>query len=144
MLILLQDPEGNFPCILGHEGCGVVESIGQGVTSVAPGDLVIPLYIPECRECKFCKSGKTNLCQAVRATQGKGVMPDGTSRFKCRGKSLFHFMVSLYALSDFLLIRRNNAQGTSTFSEYTVLPEISVAKVDKQAPPEKVNKADYD
>lgn len=110
-----KDPEGIFPCILGHEGGGVVESIGEGVTSVAVGDHVIPLYIPECRECKFCNSGKTNLCQAVRATQGKGVMPDKTVRFKCKGKPIFHFM------------------GTSTFSQYTVCSEISVAVVDKKA-----------
>lgn len=113
------DPEGAFPVILGHEGCGVVESIGDGVTSVGIGDLVIPLYIPECNECKFCKSGKTNLCQKIRSTQGKGVMPDGTSRFKCGDKEILHFM------------------GTSTFSQYTVLPEISVAKIDQKAPPEK-------
>eukprot|EP00297_Palpitomonas_bilix_P010126 CAMPEP_0113875682 /NCGR_PEP_ID=MMETSP0780_2-20120614/5077_1 /TAXON_ID=652834 /ORGANISM="Palpitomonas bilix" /LENGTH=286 /DNA_ID=CAMNT_0000861697 /DNA_START=36 /DNA_END=893 /DNA_ORIENTATION=- /assembly_acc=CAM_ASM_000599 len=114
-----KDPEGVFPSILGHEGCGIVESVGESVTSVVPGDLVIPLYIPECKQCKFCKSGKTNLCQAVRATQGKGVMPDGTTRFHCNGKPLYHFM------------------GTSTFSEYTVLPEISIAKIDSAAPPEK-------
>merc|ERR1712063_4249 len=114
------DPEGAFPVILGHEGAGIVESVGEGVTSVEVGDHVIPLYIPECRECKFCLSGKTNLCSKIRATQGKGVMPDGTSRFTCKGKELLHYM------------------GTSTFSEYTVLPEISVAKVDKDAPLEKV------
>lgn len=108
------DPEGKFPAILGHEGAGVVESIGDGVTSVQPGDYVIPLYIPECRECEYCLSGKTNLCQAVRATQGKGVMPDGTSRFTCKGQSLAHFM------------------GTSTFSQYTVCAEISVAKITDQ------------
>eukprot|EP00494_Astrolonche_serrata_P024380 UN24638 len=113
------DPEGLFPCILGHEGCGTVESVGAGVTSVKEGDLVIPLYIPECKECKFCKSGKTNLCQKVRSTQGKGVMPDGTSRFKCKGKTIYHFM------------------GTSTFSQYTVLPEISIAKIDPKAPSDK-------
>ncbi len=110
------DPEGLFPSILGHEGGGVVESVGEGVTSVTPGDHVIPLYTAECRECKFCKSGKTNLCSSVRATQGKGVMPDGTSRFTCNGKTLYHFM------------------GTSTFSQYTVLPEVSVAVIDKAAP----------
>ncbi|PIK40878.1 putative alcohol dehydrogenase class-3 isoform X1 [Apostichopus japonicus] len=114
------DPEGKFPCILGHEGGGVVESIGEGVTSVKPGDHVVPLYIPQCRECKFCKSPKTNLCSVIRSTQGKGVMPDGTSRFTCKGKTLFHFM------------------GTSTFTEYTVLAEISVAKVNEKAPLEKV------
>lgn len=114
------DSEGLFPCILGHEGGGVVESVGEGVTSVAVGDHVIPLYTPECRDCKFCKSGKTNLCSVIRATQGKGVMPDGTSRFTCKGKTVYHFM------------------GCSTFSQYTVLPEISVAKVAKEAPLEKV------
>jgi len=114
------DPEGLFPAILGHEGGGVVVEVGDGVTSVAAGDHVIPLYTAECRECKFCKSGKTNLCQAVRATQGKGLMPDGTSRFSLNGKQVFHYM------------------GTSTFSEYTVLPEISVAKINKQAPLEKM------
>ena len=114
------DPEGAFPVILGHEGGGVVEEIGAGVTSVKVGDHVIPLYTPECGECKFCKSGKTNLCQKIRITQGQGVMPDGTSRFSVKGKKVLHFM------------------GTSTFSEYTVLPEISVAKVNKEAPLEKV------
>ena len=114
------DPEGAFPVILGHEGGGVVEEIGTGVTSVKVGDHVIPLYTPECGECKFCKSGKTNLCQKIRITQGQGVMPDGTSRFSVKGKKVLHFM------------------GTSTFSEYTVLPEISVAKVNKEAPLEKV------
>ena len=114
------DPEGVFPAVLGHEGGAVVEDIGMGVTSVAPGDHVIPLYTAECRECKFCKSGTTNLCQAVRATQGKGLMPDGTSRFSSKGSTIYHFM------------------GTSTFSEYTVLPEISVAKIRKDAPLEKV------
>ena len=115
-----EDPEGAFPVILGHEGGGIVEEVGPGVTSVAVGDHVIPLYTAECRECKFCKSGKTNLCQAVRATQGQGVMPDGTSRFSCGGDQVLHFM------------------GTSTFSEYTVLPEISLAKVSKEAPLESV------
>lgn len=114
------DPEGAFPCILGHEGGGIVESIGEGVTSVKPGDHVVPLYIPQCYECKFCKSPKTNLCSVIRGTQGKGVMPDGTSRFTCKGKSIFHFM------------------GTSTFSEYTVVAEISLAKVNEKAPLDKV------
>jgi S-(hydroxymethyl)glutathione dehydrogenase/alcohol dehydrogenase len=114
------DPEGAFPTILGHEGGAVVEEVGAGVKSVKPGDHVIPLYTPECGECKFCTSGKTNLCVAIRATQGKGVMPDGTSRFSKNGKQILHFM------------------GTSTFSEYTVLPEIALAKISKQAPLEKV------
>ena len=114
------DPEGLFPSILGHEGGGVVVEVGGGVTSVRPGDHVIPLYTPECGECKFCRSGKTNLCQAIRVTQGQGVMPDGTSRFSLDGKPLFHFM------------------GTSTFSEYTVLPEISLVKIDPAAPLDKV------
>ncbi|WP_374485244.1 S-(hydroxymethyl)glutathione dehydrogenase/class III alcohol dehydrogenase [Zoogloea sp.] len=114
------DPEGIFPTILGHEGGGIVEAIGEGVTSVAVGDHVIPLYTPECGKCKFCLSGKTNLCQAIRATQGKGLMPDGTTRFSKDGKPIYHYM------------------GTSTFSEYTVLPEISVAKISKDAPLEKV------
>lgn len=114
------DPEGKFPCILGHEGAGVVEAVGAGVTSVAVGDHVIPLYTAECRTCKFCLSGKTNLCQKVRATQGQGLMPDGTTRFFKDGKPLFHYM------------------GCSTFSEYTVLPEISLAKIDKKAPLEEV------
>lgn len=115
-----KDSEGLFPCILGHEGGGVVESVGEGVTSVAVGDHVIPLYTAECRKCKFCTSGKTNLCQAIRATQGKGVMPDGTSRFTCKGKTVYHFM------------------GCSTFSEYTVVAEISVAKINPSAPLDKV------
>jgi S-(hydroxymethyl)glutathione dehydrogenase / alcohol dehydrogenase len=114
------DPEGIFPSILGHEGGGIVVEVGSGVTSLSVGDHVIPLYIPECGVCRFCKSGKTNLCQSVRATQGKGLMPDGTSRFSLNGKTLYHYM------------------GTSTFSEYTVLPEISIAKVNKAAPLEKV------
>jgi S-(hydroxymethyl)glutathione dehydrogenase/alcohol dehydrogenase len=115
-----KDPEGLFPAILGHEGGGIVEAVGPDVTSLEPGDHVIPLYVPECRACKFCLSGKTNLCQAVRATQGKGLMPDGTSRFSKNGKSIYHYM------------------GTSTFSEYTVLPEISLAKINPAAPLEKV------
>lgn len=109
------DPEGAFPVILGHEGAGIVESIGEGVTSVKVGDHVIALYTPECGECKFCKSGKTNLCGKIRATQGKGVMPDGTSRFTCKGKKLLHFM------------------GCSTFSQYTVVTDISVVAVDPKA-----------
>lgn len=115
-----KDPEGIFPCVLGHEGGGIVESVGEGVTSVKPGDHVIPLYIPQCNSCKFCLSGKTNLCSIIRTTQGKGVMPDGTTRFSCKGKPIFHFM------------------GTSTFSEYTVVAEISVAKVSHEAPLNKV------
>ena len=115
-----EDPEGAFPVILGHEGGGVIEEVGAGVSSVKPGDHVIPLYTPECGTCNFCTSGKTNLCQAIRATQGQGVMPDGKTRFSCKGKDILHFM------------------GTSTFSEYTVLPEIAVAKVAQEAPLEKV------
>lgn len=114
------DPEGVFPVILGHEGGGIVEQVGEGVTSVAVGDHVIPLYTPECGECKFCLSGKTNLCQKIRETQGKGLMPDGTTRFYKDGKPIYHYM------------------GCSTFSEYTVLPEISLAKVNKDAPLEEV------
>lgn len=114
------DPEGLFPAILGHEGGAIVEETGPGVKSVAPGDHVIPLYTPECGACAFCTSGKTNLCQAIRATQGKGLMPDGTSRFSHGGKQLFHYM------------------GTSTFSEYSVLPEIAVAKINEAAPLDKV------
>ncbi len=115
-----EDPEGIFPSILGHEGGGIVEMVGEGVTSVEIGDHVIPLYTAECGECKFCKSGKTNLCQAVRETQGRGLMPDGTTRFYKDGEPIFHYM------------------GCSTFSEYTVLPEISLAKVNKEAPLEEV------
>lgn len=114
------DPEGIFPSILGHEGGGIVEEVGPGVTSVAVGDHVIPLYTPECGKCKFCLSGKTNLCQAIRTTQGKGLMPDGTSRFSIGGETIYHYM------------------GTSTFSEYTVLPEIALAKINKAAPLDKV------
>ena len=114
------DPEGLFPSVLGHEGAGVVLEVGEGVTSVAPGDHVIPLYTPECRQCKFCLSGKTNLCQAIRATQGRGLMPDGTSRLSKGGSAIHHFM------------------GTSTFASHTVLPEISVAKVRSDAPLDKV------
>ena len=110
------DPEGVFPAVLGHEGGGIVVQIGEGVTSVAVGDHVIPLYTPECRMCKFCLSGKTNLCQKIRATQGKGLMPDGTTRFSYEGKPLYHYM------------------GTSTFSEYTVVAEISLAKINPTAP----------
>lgn len=115
-----EDPEGVFPTILGHEGGGIVEQIGEGVTSVSVGDHVIPLYTPECRECKFCLSGKTNLCQKIRETQGKGLMPDGTTRFYKDGEPIYHYM------------------GCSTFSEYTVLPEISLAKVNPSAPLEEV------
>ncbi len=115
-----KDSEGIFPVVLGHEGAGVVEAIGEGVTSVAIGDHVIPLYTPECGECKYCTSGKTNLCQKIRATQGRGVMPDGTTRFYKDGQPIYHYM------------------GTSTFSEYTVLPEISLAKINKEAPLEEV------
>ena len=114
------DPEGLFPAVLGHEGGGVVEELGEGVTSVAVGDHVIPLYTPECRRCSFCLSGKTNLCQAIRATQGQGLMPDGTSRFARGGQTIHHYM------------------GTSTFSHYTVVPEIAVAKIQREAPLEKV------
>ena len=114
------DPEGLFPAVLGHEGGAEVVEIGEGVTSVALGDHVIPLYTPECRSCNFCRSGKTNLCQAIRKTQGKGVMPDGRSRFSLNGEMIHHYM------------------GTSTFSEYTVLPEIAVAKINPEAPLEKV------
>ncbi|CAG0918564.1 unnamed protein product [Notodromas monacha] len=114
------DPEGIFPSVLGHEGAGIVESVGEGVTSVQRGDHVIPLYIPQCGECKFCQSSKTNLCGKIRATQGKGLMPNGTSRLSCNGETLFHFM------------------GCSTFSEYTVVAEISVCKIAVEAPLDKV------
>ena len=114
------DPEGIFPSVLGHEGAGVVLEVGPGVATVAPGDHVIPLYTAECRECKFCRSGKTNLCQKVRATQGKGLMPDGTSRLSYQGQPVFHYM------------------GCSSFSEYTVVNEISLAKINPAAPHEKV------
>ncbi len=114
------DPEGLFPAILGHEGAGVVVDIGAGVTSVKPGDHVIPLYTPECRQCDYCTSGKTNLCQAIRVTQGQGLMPDGTSRFSLNGEKLFHYM------------------GTSTFANFTVLPEIALAKIREDAPFDKV------
>ncbi|CAN5355119.1 S-(hydroxymethyl)glutathione dehydrogenase/class III alcohol dehydrogenase [soil metagenome] len=110
------DSEGIFPSILGHEGAGIVREVGAGVTSVKPGDHVIPLYTPECRQCKSCLSGKTNLCTAIRATQGQGLMPDGTSRFSYKGQTIFHYM------------------GCSTFSNFTVLPEIAVAKIREDAP----------
>ncbi|NJN38278.1 MAG: S-(hydroxymethyl)glutathione dehydrogenase/class III alcohol dehydrogenase [Acaryochloridaceae cyanobacterium CSU_3_4] len=114
------DPEGLFPAILGHEGAGIVVEVGAEVKSLKPGDHVIPLYVPECRACEYCLSGKTNLCQAIRSTQGKGVMPNGTSRFSLAGESLFHYM------------------GTSTFAQYTVVPEISLAKIREDAPFDKV------
>ncbi len=114
------DPEGIFPTILGHEGAGVVVEVGQGVTSLAVGDHVIPLYTPECRQCEYCLSRKTNLCQKIRVTQGKGLMPDGTSRFSYNGKTIYHYM------------------GCSTFSNYTVLPEIALAKIREDAPADKV------
>ena len=115
-----EDPEGIFPAILGHEGAGVVVECGPGVDSLKVGDHVIPLYTPECRECDYCTSGKTNLCQAVRETQGQGLMPDGSSRFSLDGEKVFHYM------------------GTSTFSNYTVVPEIALAKIRKDAPFDKV------
>ena len=114
------DPEGIFPSVLGHEGAGVVVEVGRGVMSLEPGDHVIPLYVPECRNCEYCTSGKTNLCQAVRATQGRGLMPDGSSRFSLGNETIFHYM------------------GTSTFAQYTVVPEIAVAKIRKDAPFDKV------
>jgi len=115
-----EDPEGLFPAILGHEGAGLVVELGAGVTSLEVGDHVIPLYTPECRECEYCTSGKTNLCQAVRETQGQGLMPDGSSRFSINGEKVFHYM------------------GTSTFANYTVVPEIALAKIRKDAPFDKV------
>jgi S-(hydroxymethyl)glutathione dehydrogenase / alcohol dehydrogenase len=114
------DPEGLFPAVLGHEGAGVVVEVGPGVETLRPGDHVIPLYVPECRQCKFCVSGKTNLCQAIRETQGKGLMPDGSSRFSAGGQRLFHYM------------------GTSTFANHTVVPEIALAKIREDAPFDKV------
>src|ERR1700741_1258821 len=114
------DPEGLFPAVLGHEGAGVVVEVGAGVKSLVAGDHVIPLYVPECRECSFCTSGKTNLCQAIRETQGKGLMPDGSSRFRRAGKPLLHYM------------------GTSAFANYTVVPEIALAKIREDAPFDKV------
>src|SRR4051794_27123848 len=114
------DPEGIFPSILGHEGAGVVVETGRNVSSLKKGDHVIPLYTPECRQCEYCLSRKTNLCQAIRATQGRGLMPDGTSRFSCDGAPVYHYM------------------GTSTFANFTALPEIAVAKIRQDAPFEKV------
>ena len=114
------DPEGMFPAVLGHEGAGVVVDVGPGVTSLTKGDHVIPLYTPECRECDYCLSRKTNLCQKIRTTQGRGLIPDGSSRFKCDGETVLHYM------------------GTSTFSNYIVVPEIAVAKIRKDAPFDKV------
>ncbi|RNA28821.1 Alcohol dehydrogenase class-3 [Brachionus plicatilis] len=115
-----QDSEGVWPVILGHEGAGIVESVGEGVTSVAPGDHVMPLYIPQCKSCEYCRNPKTNLCQKIRITQGKGVMPDGTTRFSINGEPIYHYM------------------GTSTFSEYTVVCEISVTKINRAAPLDKI------
>ena len=115
-----RDPEGLFPAVLGHEGAGVVVEVGSGVRSVAPGDPVIPLYIPECGECRYCRSGKTNLCIVLRETQGRGLMPDGTSRLSHKGRTIHHYM------------------GTSTFAEYTVLPEIALAKIRRDAPLDRV------
>ena len=114
------DPEGIFPAILGHEGAGIVREVGAGVKSLQPGDHVIPLYTPECRECEYCLNPKTNLCQAIRTTQGQGLMPDGTSRFSVNGEKIFHYM------------------GTSTFANFTVLPEIALAKINPDAPFDKV------
>ena len=114
------DPEGIFPAILGHEGAGVVVEVGEGVTSLKPGDHIIPLYTPECRQCEFCLSGKTNLCGAIRETQGQGLMPDGTSRIALNGERVYHYM------------------GTSTFAQYTVVPEIALAKIREDAPFDKV------
>jgi S-(hydroxymethyl)glutathione dehydrogenase / alcohol dehydrogenase len=115
-----KDPEGLFPAILGHEGAGIVVEVGPGVSTLKPGDHVIPLYVPECRQCEYCLNPKTNLCQSIRVTQGQGLMPDGTSRFSLKGKRLLHYM------------------GTSTFANYTVVPEIAVAKVREDAPFEKI------
>src|SRR5579885_1622907 len=114
------ESDGIFPSILGHEGAGIVREIGAGVTSVKPGDHVIPLYTPECRQCKTCLSRRSNLCTAIRATQGKGLMPDGTTRFRCDGDAVFHYM------------------GCSTFANFTVLPEIALAKVREDAPFDKI------
>ena len=115
-----KDPEGLFPSVMGHEGAGIVQEVGKGVKNLKPGDHVIPLYTPECRECEYCLNPKTNLCQSIRNTQGQGLMPDGTSRFSYKGEKIFHYM------------------GTSTFSNYTVLPEIALAKIDSSAPFDKI------